>query len=104
MAFLPGDRESYGAMGAITGGPTPPGLDGPIVIFACAVDLDEPLGRVEAAGGAVLEPKTPIRPYGFIAQFRDSEGNRIGLHRIADLTARCVPIRWGVQYTPAKGL
>ena len=80
MAFLPGDRESYGAMGAITGGPTPPGLDGPIVFFACEGDLSDPLGRVEAAGGAVLDPKTPIGPYGFIAQFRDSEGNRIGLH------------------------
>jgi len=80
MAFLPGDRESHGAMGAITGGPTPPGLDGPIAFFACAVDLDQPLGRVEAAGGAVLDTKTPIGASGFVAQFRDSEGNRVGLH------------------------
>ena len=79
MAFLPGDQESYGAMGAITAGPTP-GLDGAIPFFACTGDLSESLGRVEAAGGEVLDQKTPIGPYGFIAHFRDSEGNRIGLH------------------------
>ena len=30
--------------------------------------------------GFGADPKTPIGPYGFIAQFRDNEGNRIGLH------------------------
>jgi uncharacterized protein len=80
MAFLPGDREAYGATGAITASPTPPEMDGAIAFFACEGDLSDALGRVEAAGGAVIESKTPIGPYGFIAQFRDSEGNRIGLH------------------------
>lgn len=80
MAFLPGDQQSYGAMGAISAGPTPPGLDGAIAFFACDGDLSNALGRVESAGGKVLEQKTPIGPYGFVAQFRDSEGNRIGLH------------------------
>jgi hypothetical protein len=32
------------------------------------------------SGGAVIDPKTPIGRYGFVAQFRDSEGNRVGLH------------------------
>lgn len=80
MAFLPGVPDAYGAMGAITAGPTRPGLDGPIAFLACAGDLSEPLGRVEKAGGKVLDPKTAIGPYGFVAQFRDSEGNRMGLH------------------------
>ncbi|PZN81694.1 MAG: hypothetical protein DM484_07845 [Candidatus Methylumidiphilus alinenensis] len=48
---------------------------------------DEPLQtvllRVEAAGGQVLLPVTPIdpnRPLGHVAWILDSEGNRIGLH------------------------
>jgi hypothetical protein len=32
------------------------------------------------SGGAVLDPRTPIGPDGFVAQFRDNEGNRVGLH------------------------
>lgn len=48
---------------------------------------DEPLAgvlaRVEAAGGQVLLPITPIDPtqtLGHVAWIGDSEGNRIGLH------------------------
>ena len=35
---------------------------------------------VQAAGGKVLMPKTPIGQHGAIAHVLDSEGNRIGLH------------------------
>jgi hypothetical protein len=42
--------------------------------------LDACLGRVERAGGAVVQPKTDIGPPGFIALIRDSEGNVVGLH------------------------
>jgi predicted enzyme related to lactoylglutathione lyase len=44
-------------------------------------DLSVPLGRVEAAGGKILVPKTMIsREMGYYALFLDSEGNRVGLH------------------------
>jgi predicted enzyme related to lactoylglutathione lyase len=42
--------------------------------------LDACLGRVERAGGTVVQPKTDIGPPGFIALVRDSEGNIVGLH------------------------
>lgn len=45
--------------------------------------LQSILPRVEAAGGQVLLPITPIdphRPLGHVAWILDSEGNRIGLH------------------------
>ena len=42
--------------------------------------LDACLGRVEGAGGAVVQPKTDIGPPGFIALVRDTEGNIVGLH------------------------
>jgi predicted enzyme related to lactoylglutathione lyase len=38
------------------------------------------LGRVEEAGGTIIEPKTHIPSVGWVAQVLDSEGNRVGLH------------------------
>ena len=43
-------------------------------------DLNIPLGRVEAAGGKIIMPKTDIQENGFIAQFIDTEGNRVAFH------------------------
>ncbi|MGR9105458.1 MAG: VOC family protein [Gammaproteobacteria bacterium] len=45
--------------------------------------LEPVLSRVEAAGGRILLPITPIdprKPVGRVAWIMDSEGNRIGLH------------------------
>ena len=56
--------------------------DGPLVYLHVA-DLDGALAKVEAAGGAILLPKTSIGPQGSIAAIRDSEGNRVGLHAMA---------------------
>lgn len=42
------------------------------------------LARVEAAGGHVLVPKTEIgNNFGFFAHFRDTEGDKVGLHSMA---------------------
>lgn len=47
-------------------------------------DLAVPLSRVEMAGGKVLVGKTALpAPWGFMAQFQDSEGNTVGLHSLA---------------------
>jgi predicted enzyme related to lactoylglutathione lyase len=58
-----------------------PSAQGTMVYLAGGDDLTVVLGRVGAAGGKVLVPKTAINPeYGFFAQFEDTEGNRVGLH------------------------
>ncbi len=82
MAFLPGAPESHGATGMLWKGEggARPGEDGPTVFFGFAGGFGEALDRVEAAGGSVIEGRTPIGPYGFVAHVRDSEGNRIGFH------------------------
>jgi predicted enzyme related to lactoylglutathione lyase len=36
--------------------------------------------RIEQAGGKVVQPKTHIGEFGYIAIFIDSEGNTVGLH------------------------
>ena len=43
-------------------------------------DIDETLRRITANGGKTLLPKKSIGQYGFIAQYEDTEGNRLALH------------------------
>lgn len=77
MAFFPFAPDA--ASGALVEGGKPT-LDGSLVYLSGGPDLAEPLGRVEAAGGKVLMPKTDIGEHGFIAHFKDTEGNRVALH------------------------
>lgn len=57
-----------------------PGAAGTMVYLNGGEDLSVPLARVEAAGGAVVKSKTPIGPNGFMAIFKDTEGNHVALH------------------------
>ena len=57
-----------------------PSKQGTTVYLNGGKDLAGPLGRVAAAGGKVLQSKTPIGEHGFIAYFEDTEGNRVALH------------------------
>lgn len=78
------DAEGAEVKGALVKGEGfVPGDQGTLVYMNGGDDLAGPLGRAEAAGGVVVMPKTAIGPHGFIAQFRDSEGNRVGLHSMA---------------------
>lgn len=82
MAFLPMDAESRGVGGALVKaeGYTP-SSSGSKVYLAAGRDLSAVLNRVQAAGGTILEPKMQVSPeIGYVAFFRDSEGNTIGLH------------------------
>ena len=77
--IFPADRE--GVSGAVCKGEGyTPSADGSIVYLNADGQLDAILSRVEAAGGQILRPKTPIGPFGHIAWFLDVEGNRVGLH------------------------
>ncbi|MEL6950954.1 MAG: VOC family protein [Pseudomonadota bacterium] len=55
-----------------------PGDVGVRVYFGVA-SIEDVLDRVEAAGGQVAYSKTHVGAYGAVAEFMDSEGNRIGL-------------------------
>lgn len=81
MAFFPADPENSGATGALACGESyVPGTQGCRVYFA-VTDIMAVLDRAVAAGGRVLYPKTSIGEHGFVAEFADSEGNCIALHR-----------------------
>jgi predicted enzyme related to lactoylglutathione lyase len=45
------------------------------------LNINETLKRAVENGGQLLYPKTSIGDLGFVAEFQDSEGNRIALHQ-----------------------
>lgn len=81
---FPYDMDNNRVGGAIieADGATP-SQEGVTVYLNGGDDLGIPLGRVEDAGGKILIPKTDIGENGFMAQFLDTEGNRIALHSFA---------------------
>ncbi|TAM94848.1 MAG: VOC family protein [Chitinophagaceae bacterium] len=84
-AVFPLDKNALGAGGAIVeGNGYEPSQNGAIVyIDRGDKDLAIPLSKVEKAGGKVILEKiknSENEGTGFIAQFIDTEGNRIGLH------------------------
>ncbi len=56
-----------------------PSMDGSR-IYLHTKNIDETLQLVVANGGRVEYPKTSIGELGWVAEFVDTEGNRIALH------------------------
>lgn len=80
MAFFPADWEN-GVGGGIAFGPGyEPSDKGTIVYLNVGDDLSTSLAKVESAGGKIILPKTSLGPNGFMAQFIDTEGNRVAFH------------------------
>ncbi len=79
MAFFPAKAGIGGAI--VTGEGCVPNTTGPLLYLNGGRDLNVVLGRIEAAGGRVIMPKTLINEaVGFFALFLDTEGNRLALH------------------------
>lgn len=78
MAVFP-HEEGSNAGSVVYGESYTPSADG-VCIYLYSTDFDGALERIVANGGKVLLPKMDIGANGFIAQFLDTEGNRIGLH------------------------
>jgi predicted enzyme related to lactoylglutathione lyase len=82
LAIFP--YEKPGISGAIAyGDGFKPTGDGIVIYLNCDGKFDTVLNRVEDAGGAIVEPKNHLSSVGWVAQIRDTEGNRIGLHATA---------------------
>lgn len=76
-----------------TGPDDQPGIDGAIlprrgiidgeavIAYVCTVNvasLDETIAKVESNGGAIALPKMPVPTVGWLAYFKDTEGNIFG--------------------------
>lgn len=81
MAILPSDWQNEGVGGSIISGPGyEPSQAGALLYLNGGEDLSVPLSRIEKAGGKIVLPKTSIGENGFMAQFLDTEGNRVAFH------------------------
>ena len=73
------DKFNTGAL--VKGEGYTPSIEGAVVYLNGGEDLTKVLGRVNKAGGKVLLEKTFLsKEAGFIAYFKDTEGNKVGLH------------------------
>jgi predicted enzyme related to lactoylglutathione lyase len=74
---------------------TPGGINGglmkrknagqPFMNYIMVESIDEKLGAIRREGGVVLMPKTEIAPgLGWIAAFKDTENNIMGLHELVN--------------------
>jgi len=82
MAVFPYQDPSPG--GCIMQGPgmVPSGAGS--VVYLPTADIDSAIERVEAAGGSITVPKTPIgADIGYFARFLDPEGNLVGICGLA---------------------
>jgi predicted enzyme related to lactoylglutathione lyase len=80
MAWFPLDENASGISGALAKGESyTPTTQGSLVYFSTD-NIDDTLARVNSSGGKTLYPKTSIGELGWVAEFEDSEGNRIALH------------------------
>lgn len=84
MAFFPRDDRRPGASGALAKGDVyRPSHDGSILYFD-VVDIDAVLARATTRGSRILYAKKNLGEAGYIAEFEDSEGNRIALTQAKD--------------------
>jgi uncharacterized protein len=81
MALFPFAENDLGISGALAKGEIyKPSKTGTLIYFK-AENIEETLKLAEQNGGKILYPKTSNGDLGFVAEFEDSEGNRIALHQ-----------------------
>lgn len=79
MAFFPFDEKCRGITGALAKGKIyRPSVSGSL-IYLSTPNLDKTIQKVTEVGGEILFPKSDVPSYGWVAEFKDCEGNRIGL-------------------------
>jgi uncharacterized protein len=79
MALFPFNGNNSGITGALAKGESyKPSISGSL-IYLSTVNIEDILEKVTSHGGEILFPKTAAGEYGYVAEFKDLEGNRIAL-------------------------
>jgi predicted enzyme related to lactoylglutathione lyase len=77
--FVNADGESFG--GVMHGEGFTPGRDGTVIYLDAGPTIDTAIARIKEAGGQIKLDKLALPDsMGYIAQFIDTEGNRLALH------------------------
>jgi predicted enzyme related to lactoylglutathione lyase len=82
MAGFPMEMGSGKASGALVKSDYgKPSIEGVLIYLNANPDMADVLDRILSEGGQIVMPKTLITPeIGYMANFIDTEGNRIALH------------------------
>ena len=80
MALFPFTDENSGISGALAKGEIYKPTKNGVVIYFKTDDIDETLNLATSNGGQILYPKTD-NGIGLVAEFEDTEGNRIALYQ-----------------------
>ena len=80
MAWFPANQGVAGATGTLIKAESYVPSHSGSMVYLSVDNIDDTLKRVEEKSGKVLNPKTSIGEYGFVAHFEDCEGKRVGLH------------------------
>lgn len=80
--IFPFDKKFYGAgIALVMGKGYTPSRNGVTIYIDLQTDLEAPLSKISKNGGKVtMEKQLNGTGNGYIAQFIDTEGNKIGLH------------------------
>ncbi len=82
MALFPFEEKNSGITGALAKGDVYKPTKNGVIIYFKTENIDSTLEKVLQHGGKILYPKRMDEKYGFaVAEFEDSEGNRIALHQ-----------------------
>ncbi len=81
MALFPFYKEMQGITGALAYGDIYKPTKNGVIIYFYSDDIDATLNLALKNGGKLLYPKTSNGEFGYVAEFEDSEGNRIALHQ-----------------------
>jgi len=80
MAWFPMEQDAAGAAGTLVKAEGyVPSQTGSMVYFSVG-DIEGTLEKVNNGGGSTINPKTSIGEHGFVAHFKDTEGNKVALH------------------------
>lgn len=80
MAWFPMHRGAPGAMGSLVQAQSYEPSHRGSMVYLSVPDIEAALHKVVQKGGKLLHGKKSIGPYGFVAHFEDTEGNRVALH------------------------
>jgi uncharacterized protein len=79
MAFFPLEDRGIGISGALAKGEIYKPSTSGTLIYLSTPNLEVTIRKLAVVGGEILFPKTEVTGYGWVAEFKDCEGNRVAL-------------------------
>ncbi|MBP1763720.1 MAG: putative glyoxalase [Firmicutes bacterium] len=93
MAVFPAQEGIMGTNGSLVQANGYKPAEEGCVVYLAVNDIPKTLAKIEENGGKILQPQMAMGDLGYLAQFRDCEGNRVGLYSPAAIT-KLNPVNW----------